>query len=209
MLKFFLLLLAASHSLARSIAIPAELLTRGIEPIDAMIADNTCEWSNCGEPCNVGFVAVPRTGGERGEMMQDATLCGDHGLSLFCCPSNAPQPTCRWRGHHNTGKCTGGCHRGEAEVWTINAGCNSGYQSACCTTTTTGIEAYDYCRWEGTAPKCWASFVGPERICSAEYPTRAISSPAGFGGERMCSQGTWTQVILSDSQGRKMVAHED
>ena len=190
----FYLVLAASNPLVRSMAIPAELKPRDG---NAMIADRTCRWSNCGEPCSSGFVSVPRSGGKQGEMMWDHTHCLGRGLSTFCCPANAPQPTCTWRGHANSGKCKAGCRGGEAEVWTINMGCKSGHQSACCTTTTTCMEAYDNCRWEGEAPNCWSgSYYHPLHTCSALYPHTAIESPAGFGGTDSCTHGTSKLDIL-------------
>jgi len=185
MSKFLLLLLAASHCLARSIEIPAELKPRDI---DAMIADRTCRWSNCGEQCSPGFVSVPRSGGAKDEMMWDDTQCAGRDLARLCCPANAPQPTCTWRGHHNK-KCTGGCRDGEAEVWTTNKACKAGYQSACCTTNTPSVEAYSNCQWQGSAPKCWESFAQPDK-CDAHFPTLAVQSVIQFGGGHVCKQGT-------------------
>jgi hypothetical protein len=186
MMRLSLFFLAVNASFASMVD------TRTIRPrnIDAMIVDITCRWSNCGEICSIGFVLVPRKGGAKGEMMWDHSQCNGRGISRLCCPSNQPQPTCLWRGHNNNGKCKSGCHGGEVEIWSIGVGCKSGHQSACCTTNTPSIEAYDNCRWEGDAPNCWPTSWKPEPMCSSLYPHPAIEADAGFGGETQCKQGT-------------------
>jgi chitinase len=122
--------------------------------------------------------------------MWDHTQYLGRGLSSFCCPANTPQPTCTWRDHKNNGKCSSGCNLGETEVWTINMGCKSGHQSACCTVNAKSVEAYSECRWEGQAPKCWGdSHSHPLETCSKEYPNTAIETVAGFEGTAACKSG--------------------
>lgn len=101
-----------------------------------MVAPELCRWSGCYDGCPSGFKAVPRDGYD--EVMMDATVChGDsapnRGVSVFCCPSEHMMPTCAWRGHKNSGKCSPGCNDGEVEVGTLSLGCKKNYQSACCT----------------------------------------------------------------------------
>ncbi|KAH3913912.1 hypothetical protein HBH56_095970 [Parastagonospora nodorum] len=191
MFTILLYILLISADLARCVAVPAELLTRND---DAMTIERTCRWSNCDERCPVGFVVVPRTGkgARKDEVMGDALQCNGRGRSIFCCPSSLPQPTCGWRGHHNSGGCTPGCNAGEAEVWSIAWGCKTGHQSACCTTNTPSIEAYNNCQWKG--PYFWCS--GPSKegpgkyLCNPEFPNVAVRSRVEFGGERACFYGT-------------------
>jgi chitinase len=183
-----LLLSSALAASARSVAVPAELLPRNV---DAMTIDITCHWSNCGESCPIGFVSVPRKGGKKGEMMWEGVQCDGKGLSRLCCPSNQPQPTCRWSGHHNSGHCTPECAAAEVEVWNISVGCKSGYQSACCTNNTPSVEAYDKCRWVGDSPACWGGKrYRPLEVCPADFPKAAIETKNGFGGEEQCTSGT-------------------
>jgi chitinase len=189
---FFLFSLLLCGVSTRTIVIPPQLQPRNI---NAMTTDITCRWSNCNELCPIGFVSVPRKDGAKGEMMWDHTQCNGNGLSRLCCPSNQPQPICTWRGHSNNGNYKPGCQGGEVEVWSIGVGCKSGHQSACCTTNTPSIEAYDNCRWEGTAPDCWSgSRYHPMEPCSKLYPNTAIETMAGFGGEASCSHGTLASV---------------
>ncbi|KAH7074191.1 hypothetical protein FB567DRAFT_191319 [Paraphoma chrysanthemicola] len=185
-----LVYLAAISSIGTATAIPAALNPRNI---DAMVADNTCRWTNCNQNCSPGFVSVARSGGARGEMMWDHTYC-DRGLSRFCCPANVPQPVCTWRGHSNSGRCKPACQIGEAEVWTIKLGCKSGHQSACCKTDTPSMQAYAHCRWEGAAPNCWGSSqFEPNPVCSTPlFSQAAVKAPAGFGGADTCSKGSMT-----------------
>jgi hypothetical protein len=187
MFAFLFLLHLPGGMFVRGVAVPEVLPPPNI---DAMTTDITCRWSNCGEMCPVGFVSVPRKGGKKGEMMWDGSRCNGRGLSRLCCPSNQPQPTCRWAGHSNSGHCTPGCAGAEVEVWSISVGCKSGHQSACCTTSTSSNQAYDNCRWEGTSPRCWGdSTYHPWEVCSADWPNTAIESKAGFGGEEECKAG--------------------
>ncbi|KAH5383238.1 hypothetical protein HBI33_117070 [Parastagonospora nodorum] len=169
MFTILLYILLISADLARCVAVPAELLTRND---DAMTIERTCRWSNCDERCPVGFVVVPRTGkgARKDEVMGDALQCNGRGRSIFCCPSSLPQPTCGWRGHHNSGGCTPGCNAGEAEVW----------------------KAYSNCQWKG--PYFWCpgpSKEGPGKyLCNPEFPNVAVRSRVEFGGEPACFYGT-------------------
>lgn len=68
----------------------------------------------------------------------DGTIChGDsapnRGISIFCCPSEYMIPSCTWRGHKNSGKCSPGYNSGETEVGSRKLGCKKNHQSACCT----------------------------------------------------------------------------
>jgi chitinase len=137
--------------------------------------------------CPSGFSAVARSNGAPGEMMWDHTHCSGNGNSVFCCPSNVAQPTCRWRGHKKSGKCDGACIAGETEVWNLKYGCKSGHQSACCSVTPS-VAAYRDCRWEGDEPNCADESDGGHRKCSAQYPYRVVSARAGFGGENECQK---------------------
>jgi hypothetical protein len=204
MIRRLLLVLVASALLASAASI------QQIEPrnVDAMIVDITCRWSNCGEMCPIGFVSVPRKGGRKDEMVWDHTQCkATGGVSRLCCPSNQPQPTCLWREFENSGKCKPGCNGGEVEVWSIGFGCKSGHQSACCTTNTPSIEAYDNCRWVGTAPRCWSTPYPPSPQCSSNYPKPAIEALAGFGGETECKYGTFNGTFTLANQYRANILH--
>jgi chitinase len=186
MILHFLLILTVGALSVRAASIEI-IQPRNDKP---MLVDITCRWSNCGEMCPIGFVSVPRKGGKKDEMMWDHTQCkATGGVSQLCCPSNQCQPTCLWRGFANNGKCKPGCNGGEVEVWSTGFGCKSGHQSACCTTNTPSIEAYDNCRWEGDAPNCWSTLYPPAPACSSLYPQLVTYAIAGFGGETKCKQG--------------------
>lgn len=182
MRRIFLLLIPGTGAFARSVALPADLSPR--DP-DAMTTAKTCRWTNCGDSCPTGFRPVPRSGGHSGEMMWDHTHCPAGGMMTLCCPTSLPQPVCTWRGHKNSGNCKPGCESGEAEVWTLKFGCKSGHQSACCSTNTASVSAYDNCRWEGCV------MVTPEKhsYCSATYPSLVVLSSNGFAGEDACVWG--------------------
>ena len=173
MFQYLLFLLVASLSLARITETPAALRRRDIY---AQIADNTCKWSNSGEPCSTGFVSVRRHGTKGNGMMWDHTQCPRGGLSTFCCPANTPHPTCLSRGHKNKGKCKPGCEANEVEVWSIKLGCRSGHQSACCMTNAKSVEAYTECRWRGNLPN-----VGAAKPVAKSIPTRQSRRPLDLG----------------------------
>ncbi|KAF1850059.1 uncharacterized protein K460DRAFT_422442 [Cucurbitaria berberidis CBS 394.84] len=176
------LLIAGIATLTRSVAIPAEL---AIGDVDSMSPERTCRWTNCNESCPAGFSAVLRNGGRRGEMMWDHSHCLNKGSMTFCCPSGETQAICTWRGHRNSGKCQPGCNKDEVEVWTLKFGCKTGHQSACCTTDTASVSAYNSCRWEGCLD---LSHYNPP-YCSRNYPHLVALAPSGFGGEDICSIG--------------------
>ena len=159
-------------------------------PID--LTPLTCRWSNCNEQCAPGYAPVPRQGGKPNEMMWDHTHCMGTGLQLFCCPNDIPkQPVCTWRGHKNSGHCTSGCRAGEVEVGTLDVGCKTEHQSACCTDNVATLP-YGECRWYGAAPEC-ADFFFPKNAglhgCTKEFPNLILQAKAGFGGEKKCAHG--------------------
>ncbi|KAF2030454.1 hypothetical protein EK21DRAFT_88961 [Setomelanomma holmii] len=184
---------SSSCPLRAGIVIPMELQTRATY---TMLADKPYRWTNCGDSCSPGFVSAPGSGGASNEMMWGHSHCKYGSLSQMCCPANAPQTTCTWRGHANSGKCTPRCKNGEAEVWTINVGCKSGHQSACYTTSTSSIEAYASCRWQGTAPNCWGDQIyHPLDTCdSPTFRNVAVEAPAGFGGSDTRHAGMFFQL---------------
>ena len=65
------------------------------------LSSEICIWINCQENCPAGFVAVPRTDGQKDELMWDHNHCGKkgQGLQRFCCPANNEIPKCRWSGY--------------------------------------------------------------------------------------------------------------
>lgn len=167
-----LILTVISRCVASALLISPELHTRAM---DDMTANRTCRWTNCGEPCPTDSMPVPRNGSQTGEMMWDHTHCPDGKSSMtFCCPTCQRAPVCTWREHKNSGKCSPGCNKGEAEVWTLGIGCKTG-----------SISAYQNCRWEG----CQKVVNKDQKMCDAEYSTLAFVAPCGFGGEGSCKNG--------------------
>ncbi|RAK77744.1 uncharacterized protein BO72DRAFT_477043 [Aspergillus fijiensis CBS 313.89] len=114
--------------------------------------DQYCRFINCGEVCPSGFKEVPRAD-KSGQLMLDSTECRSWTgqTQTLCCPSTEEMPTCQWRGFHNSGKCKGGC-------------CHSGYQSACCTVTSS-TKPWSQCAWtescesDETCPSGYNQFV--------------------------------------------------
>ncbi|KAF1912024.1 hypothetical protein BDU57DRAFT_523336 [Ampelomyces quisqualis] len=187
MIRILQFLFAAGATIAQNTTDPKYIQLRSKQ--NAMMKDITCRWSGCDEQCPIGFVSVPRQG-SKGEMMVDHTVCGNNKISRLCCPSNQIQPTCQWRGISRSGNCKPGCPEGEVEVWSLRLGCNSGHQSACCTTSTPSTEAYDHCRWEGKAPDCWGTGAfQPAKPCSKDFPLKIVETKAGFGGQEECRTG--------------------
>jgi chitinase len=188
----FLLLVATVLSSARSLhrpAIPAELIRRD----DDLKIQTTCRWTNCGEGCPAGFTPVLRADGNRGEVMWDHTHCYEQGMQTFCCPGVSTEwPTCRWSGHKNSGKCQPGCPAGEVEVGTLNFGCKSGHQSACCTHSY-AVAAYGQCGWVVTGGLFCSLPSSPgghsAAPCPDSHPQFIFSAKAGFGGEVPCVLG--------------------
>ncbi|RAH47433.1 chitinase [Aspergillus brunneoviolaceus CBS 621.78] len=140
--------------------------------------DQYCRFINCGEVCPSGFKEVPRAD-KSGQLMLDSTECRSWTgqTQTLCCPSTEEMPTCQWRGFHNSGKCKGGCESGEAEVGTITAGCHSGYQSACCTVTSS-TKPWSQCAWTESCES--------DETCPSGYNQFVVSSRQGWGGRKSC-----------------------
>lgn len=138
-----------------------------------------CTWAACGQECPSGFKLMTRDG-EGKEVFGDHTRCSGGGQVKLCCPADQPLPTCSWRGHRNTGSCKPGCNGGEVEIGSLRLGCSSGYQSACCTTTTS-TAPWGNCRWH--SDDC---SPGKDAPCSSEYPHFIYSAAWGQGGQPPC-----------------------
>lgn len=140
--------------------------------------DQYCRFINCGEVCPSGFTSVTRAD-KTSQLMLDSTECapGAGGTQTLCCPTSTEVPTCQWRGFHNNGHCKGGCNDGEAEVGTVSAGCRSGYQSACCTTTSS-TKPWSQC--------AWTSSCESDNTCPSGYPNFVVGSRDGWGGRPSC-----------------------
>jgi chitinase len=162
------------------------MVSPNIEPQPIVLPPDivdTCKWTNCNENCPTGFKNVPRDGTKL--MMTDDTACLS-GTHQFCCPADEEQPTCLWRGFKNSGACSPGCKADEAEVGTLSVGCSSKHQSACCTALPV-VEAYNDCKWVGSAGLCSKS--GGHASCPSDYSEFIVAGSAGAGGEQVCSQG--------------------
>lgn len=163
------------------------LKTFGVDSAFSSTLDikKTCRWSNCDSNCEPGFIPVQRQGYK--EHLLDDTHCGKHGLSVFCCPQDLPQPLCSWKGHKKSGRCEPGCGKGEVEVGTLGAGCRFRHQTACCSLGP-AVEAYGQCMWHGESPICRDK--NPHRqSCSKEYPVFMFAASLGFGGDKKCDSG--------------------
>ncbi|EFZ04198.1 glycoside hydrolase family 18 protein [Metarhizium robertsii ARSEF 23] len=145
------------------------------------LESKTCRWTSCYEGCPSGFKEVQRDGHE--EIMLDTTPCfgKGHGFSRLCCPTSFKSPTCTWRGHRNTGKCKPGCNDFELEVGSLDVGCRSGYQSACCSDTLV-TSLYSSCVWTGCTNK-------GQDACTGNNPHFLTSSSIGSGGMKSCDKG--------------------
>lgn len=141
----------------------------------------TCRWTSCFEGCPAGFKEVNRDGYK--EIMLDTTACmgKGHGFSRLCCPASYKLPTCTWRGQRNTGKCKPGCNDFELEVGSLNVGCKSGYQSACCSDTLV-TSLYSRCVWTDCTTK-------GKDACEGSNPHFLTSSSIGSGGMKGCKKG--------------------
>lgn len=202
MFRLLLFLFAADATIAQNTTDPGYLHPRWEQ--SAMMTEITCRWSNCNEQCPIGFVSVPRKGGAEGELMVDGSRCNNNEFMRLCCPSNEVQPECRWRGISKTGNCKPGCHEEEVEVWSVRVGCKSGHQSACCTTSTASMEAYENCQWVGELPDCWLreGALHPKETCNKDFPIRIVEGSAGFGGQERCRTGTLQANSLYFSHGQ-------
>jgi chitinase len=194
---FAVLLTLTETAFARGIYRP-QSLDRRDSLYDQTTLESTCRWTNCGEPCPPNFVAIPR-GDSKTEKMWDHTHCIVRtGLQTFCCPDTPGNPTCNWRGHHNSGHCTPGCSEGEWEVGTLKLGCKTKHQSACCSSSL-AVEAYSQCKWVGEAPHC--SLPGHRPGCPDDYPEFIFSASSGYGGEQTCDSGrSQSMAHCSDNQ---------
>lgn len=147
---------------------------------DTPSQDSYCRWTNCGETCPNGFTSIVRDDNKK-QLMLDSTECptGAGQTQTLCCPTSTDVPTCRWRGF-NGGKCKGGCNDGEAEVGTVSSGCRSGYQSACCTVTSS-TQPYSECAWTSDC------YDADDETCPDGYPDFVVGSRDGWGGRPSCS----------------------
>lgn len=145
------------------------------------LESKTCRWTSCYEGCPSGFKEVQRDGHK--EIMLDTTPCfgKGHGFSRLCCPTSFKSPSCTWRGHRNTGKCKPGCNDFELEVGSLDVGCRSGYQSACCSDTLV-TSLYSRCVWTGCTNK-------GKDACTGNNPHFLTSSSIGSGGMKSCDKG--------------------
>ncbi|KAG8408670.1 hypothetical protein J3459_010858 [Metarhizium acridum] len=145
------------------------------------LESKTCRWTSCYEGCPSGFKEVQRDGHK--EIMLDTTPCfgKGHGFSRLCCPTSFKSPTCTWRGHRNTGKCKPGCNDFELEVGSLDVGCRSGYQSACCSDTLV-TSLYSRCVWTECTSK-------GKDACTGNNPHFLTSSSIGSGGMKSCDKG--------------------
>ncbi|ERT00776.1 hypothetical protein HMPREF1624_02009 [Sporothrix schenckii ATCC 58251] len=157
------------------------VVTTGFSQVD------TCQWSNCGEGCPVGFAEVQLTTDPLGGSLTDKTGCFGGSVHTFCCPKTAPLPICALRGFQDSGVCNPGCAAGEAEVGAQSTGCAVGYQSACCTDDSSSMAPYGSCAWFGEPPLCSGS--GSVAACPSSYPNHVVSSTSGQGGAGSCWVG--------------------
>jgi chitinase len=142
--------------------------------------DQYCRFINCGETCPNGFTTIVRDD-DKGQIVLDSTEClSPSDVQTLCCPTSTEVPRCQWRGFHNSGHCNGGCNSGEAELGTINAGCSSGYQSACCTITTS-TTPWANCQW--------TSGCESDNTCPSGYSNYVAGSRNGWGGLSACNEG--------------------
>ncbi|KAK8867644.1 glycoside hydrolase [Apiospora arundinis] len=144
--------------------------------------DKYCRWIGCGEQCPNGFTQIVQDD-KKSEIMMDASAFGQAGFPnsrVLCCPTSDP-PTCRWRGHSNTGRCEGGCSNGEVEVGFTKAECSSGHQTACCSQTES-TAPWGECRWTGCTSQ--------QGECPSDYPNFVVAAPGGSGGLETCLDAT-------------------
>ncbi|OOF96440.1 glycoside hydrolase family 18 protein [Aspergillus carbonarius ITEM 5010] len=132
-----------------------------------------CRFANCGASCPNGFTEIARAD-EPSQIMHDSTRCppGSDQTQILCCPTSSKVPSCQWRGFDDAGRCTGGCNSDEAELGTRTQGCNSGYQSACCSVTRS-TEPWSQCQW---TPTCQS-----DDTCPPGYDHFVVSSRQGRG----------------------------
>jgi chitinase len=142
--------------------------------------DQYCRFINCGETCPNGFTTIVRDD-DKGQIVLDSTEClSPSDVQTLCCPTSTEVPRCQWRGFHNSGHCNGGCNSGEAELGTINAGCSSGYQSACCAITAS-TTPWANCQW--------TSGCESDNTCPSGYSNYVAGSRNGWGGLSACNEG--------------------
>lgn len=157
-----------------------------------------CKWSNCGEFCPAGWKMMGRNDqwgeGEDEEIMLDRTACTKpHGRRL-CCPPGETTPKCGWYSFKG-GKCDSVCPAGYREVGSVQNGCRSGYQAACCTMEDgrdrllNATRLYEACDW-AEAPMC---MDGKCTFAGSIWPTELVESTTGSGAA-ICNVNTleWT-----------------
>ncbi|KAG6006481.1 hypothetical protein E4U21_007025 [Claviceps maximensis] len=176
--------LALASVLGRKKPAVPDFTLRRKKPDSPDLASKTCRWTSCFDGCPSGFKEVQRDGHK--EIMLDTSSCAGkgHGFSRLCCPTSFPSPKCLWRGHRNTGRCKPGCEEFELEVGSLNVGCHSGYQSACCSDTLV-TSLYSKCVWTACSPK-----TGRDACASKNNnPHFLASSSIGSGGMNPCKKG--------------------
>lgn len=152
-------------------------------PADFVYRDlpQSCTWAACGQECPPGYKMIYRNSDK--EAIFGAT-CSVGGTSKLCCPADQELPTCEWRGHRTSGICKAGCNDGEAELGGIDAGCRSGYQSACCTINGP-TKPWGVCAW--TTGTCG---LGEKQECPPERPHRVAGAAQAWGNVPRCGIGS-------------------
>lgn len=148
-----------------------------------------CKWSNCGDYCPAGWSMMTRDDGwntTANEIMLDDFACTSPHARRLCCPSGEKAPKCGFYSFLG-GKCDGKCPSGYREVGSLERGCRSGYQAACCTMEDdtkkllNATRLYDNCDW-ATTPDCNS---GKCTFAGSAWPTEFVTSTSG-GGAAYC-----------------------
>ncbi|KAL4982471.1 glycoside hydrolase [Aspergillus falconensis] len=144
-----------------------------------------CRWSNCGEYCPSGWTMMTRDdqwSTTENEIMLDGNACTSPHERRLCCPPSETKPSCGWYSFKG-GACEGECPDGYTEVGSIDHGCRSGYQAACCTTENkdkkllNSMRLYETCAWSN-APDCTS---GKCTFAGSPWPTEFVESTTGSG----------------------------
>jgi chitinase len=125
------------------------------------------------------------------EYMVDDAGCNGAGEHKLCCPPNMKTLSCGWYTHNN-GRCEGSCPIGMTEIGSNSKHCQmiwgmTGYQAACCTTSTENMKLYSQCSWSPNFPHCY------ESTCSNDI---VLYSSTGSGDARCIN-------LLSGDDNRK------
>ncbi|KAJ5639539.1 Chitinase II [Penicillium longicatenatum] len=158
-----------------------------------------CHWTNCGQSCPAGWHMIKRADdwfNFDGEVMIDASECGEGiGYRSWCCPPG-DSPTCGWY-EFNDGLCDGGCPSGMKEIGSTQAGCREDtYQTACCTSGISAMALYDTCEW-GATPQCETG------TCSYKGSTMTTllgESGTGSGGTWCHDSSGWDDTVWPKDQ---------